>query len=273
MFPVLRNDLIAPSLHRLVVKAPEIAEKCKAGQFVLARNRAGDKRIPLTIGDADSEQGTISLFVQTISASTQMIVTVPVGSFFTEVTGPLGLPTEIEKWGRVVCVSSGVGTAVLYPMAKALVAAGNEVTTIIGGRTSSLIILAAELSEFCHAVHITTSDGSIGTKGLVTNELDTLIRNPESRPCRVFAAGPVPMMREVSELTHYHDLPTVVSLNPIMIDGTSIYGGCQVQIGTEMKFTGVDGPEFNGHLVDFDSLSKPSTMYKTHEEVCHQYGI
>lgn len=271
MFTVLKNDLIAPKLHRIVVKVPRVAAARQAGQFVIVRESEGEERIPLTIGDADADQGTITLFVQAIGASTQKIANVPPGGFFQDVAGPLGMATEIEQWGRVVCIGGGVGTAVLYPMAKALAEAGNEVTTIIGGRTKSLIILADELAEFCHDVRITTDDGSIGTKGFVTNELDALIPDPERKPSTVFAVGPVPMMRAVAELTRPHELHTVVSLNPIMIDGTGMCGGCRVQIGDEAKFACVDGPEFDGHLVDFDGLAKRLTMYEKHEHNCQLY--
>ena len=272
MFAVLRNDLIAPKLHRIVVRAPRIAAARKPGQFVIVRERAGAERIPLTIGDADSENGTISLFVQAIGVSTQKIVNVPAGGFLLDVAGPLGMPTEIERCGRVVCVGGGVGTAVLYPMAKALAAAGNQVTTIIGGRTRALIILADELAEFCHQVRVTTDDGSSGSKGFVTDELAGLIADPDSRPAAVFAVGPVPMMRAVAELTRPDAIHTVVSLNPIMIDGTGMCGGCRVQIGDETKFACVDGPEFDGHLVDYDGLSRRLTMYKNHESACQLFG-
>lgn len=272
MFTVLRNDLIAPRLHRIVVKAPRIALARQAGQFVIVREREGEERIPLTIGDADPDQGTITLFVQAIGAATQKIVNVPPGGCLLDVAGPLGMPTEIERWGRVACIGGGVGTAVLYPMAKALAAAGNSVTTIIGGRTRSLIILADELAEFCHEVRITSDDGSIGTKGFVTTELNALIEDPAARPSTVFAVGPVPMMRAVAELTRLHGIPTVVSLNPIMIDGTGMCGGCRVQIGNEAKFACVDGPEFDGHLVDFDGLARRLTMYEEHEDACRLFG-
>lgn len=271
MFTVLRNELIAPKLHRLLIKAPRIAAARKAGQFVIVREREGAERIPLTIGDADVEQGTISLFVQAIGAATQQIVAVQAGGSLLDVAGPLGMPTEIKAWGRVACVGGGVGTAVLYPMAKALAAAGNSVTSIIGGRTRSLIILADELAEFCEQVRVTTDDGSSGTKGFVTSELKALIDDPASRPQTVFAVGPVPMMRAVSELTRGYGIATVVSLNPIMIDGTGMCGGCRVQIGSQAKFACVDGPEFDGHLVDFDGLTKRLRMYARHEAACQLF--
>ncbi len=268
MFPIVKNDLIAPKLHRIVVEAPRIAAARKAGQFVIVRESAGAERIPLTIGDADIALGTITLFVQAIGASTQKIASVPEGGFLLDVAGPLGLPTEIKKWGRVACVGGGVGTAVLYPMAKALAAAGNEVQTIIGGRSKSLIILADELAEFCQEVCVTTDDGSLGSKGFVTDQLGKLLDSADRRPDAVLAVGPVPMMRAVAEQTRPYGIHTLVSLNPIMIDGTGMCGGCRVQVGEETRFACVDGPEFDGHLVDFASLARRLAMYKTHEEAC-----
>jgi len=268
MFTVLKNDVIAPRLHRLEVAAPRIARARKAGQFVIVRKGEGDERIPLTIGDADPERGTITLFVQAVGGATQRIVSIVPGCALKDVAGPLGMPTEIERWGRVACIGGGVGTAVLYPMAKALAEAGNEVTTIIGGRTRALVILADELSAFSREVRITTDDGTLGKKGFVTGELETLVADPLRRPETVFAVGPLPMMRAVSEVTRPHGIHTVVSLNPIMIDGTGMCGGCRVQIGEEAKFACVDGPEFDGHLVDFGALANRLTMYEEHESAC-----
>jgi glutamate synthase (NADPH/NADH) small chain len=265
MFEVLSNDVLAPSLHRLVVKAPRVAVARKAGQFVIIRAAEGEERIPLTIADADASAGTITLFIQAVGASTRAIVAVPAGGFLRDVAGPLGMPTHMKKWGRVACVGGGVGTAVLYPLAKALAEAGNEVTTIIGGRAASLIILKDELAVFSSKVLITTEDGSMGRKGFVTVELSDLMANPETCPQAVFAIGPVPMMKAVAELTRPHGIVTTVSLNPIMIDGTGMCGGCRVLVDGVSKFACVDGPEFDGHKVDFDNLMDRLTTYRTHE--------
>src|SRR5450631_525840 len=170
MFEILSNDILAPSLHRMVVRAPRVAAARQPGQFVIIRAAEGEERIPLTISDADSSAGTITLFIQAIGASTMTIVAIPVGGFLRDVAGPLGQPTHIRKWGRVACVGGGVGTAVLYPLAKALAESGNDVTTIIGGRSASLIILKVELSVFSSRTLITTEDGSMGRKGFVTAE-------------------------------------------------------------------------------------------------------
>jgi ferredoxin--NADP+ reductase len=268
MFEVLSNVVLAPNLHRMTIRAPRIAAARKAGQFVIVRAAEGEERIPLTIGDADPQAGTITLFIQAIGESTRRIVEVAEGGELRDVAGPLGMPTEIESWGRVACIGGGVGTAVLYPMAKALAEEGNEVTTIIGGRSEPYIILAKELGEFSHEVRITTEDGSLGRRGFVTAELEEMIADPARRPAAVFAVGPVPMMRAVAEMTRPHGIKTVVSLNPIMIDGTGMCGGCRVVVGGESKFACVDGPEFDGHQVDFATLSDRLTMYRDHEEKC-----
>ncbi len=268
MYEVIANDTLAPGLHRMVVRAPRVAAARKAGQFVIVRAAQGEERIPLTIGDADAAAGTITLFVQAIGASTRTIAATPSGGALRDVAGPLGMPTEIENLGRVACVGGGVGTAVLFPLAKALAEAGNEVTTVIGGRSAPLIILADELGAFSRQVLITTEDGSAGRKGFVTAALDELIADEQNRPDAVFAVGPVPMMRAISEQTRPHGIHTVVSLNPIMIDGTGMCGGCRVVVGGESKFACVDGPEFDGHLVDFQSLADRLTMYREHEDAC-----
>ncbi len=266
MFEVISNDILAPNLHRMVVQAPRVALARKAGQFVIVRADRGDERIPLTIGDADPAAGTITLFIQAIGASTRKIIAIPQGGFIRDVAGPLGQATHIENRGRVACVGGGVGTAVLYPLVKALAAAGNKVTTIIGGRSSQYIILADELAALSETVLITTEDGSIGRKGFVTAELTDLIADPDRAPSVVLAVGPVPMMRAVAELTRPHGIETVVSLNPVMIDGTGMCGGCRVVVGGVVKFACVDGPEFDGHQVDFDGLTDRLTTYRGFEE-------
>ncbi len=265
MFEVLENEILAPELHKLTVKAPRVALARKAGQFVIVRADVGDERIPLTIGDADVASGTISLFIQAVGASTRKLVKIPVGGFIRDVAGPLGQPTHIEKWERVVCIGGGVGTAVLYPLVKALAQAGNKITTIIGARSASFVILEKELTALSQDLQITTDDGSRGLKGQVTRVLAELMTNPESSPSAVFAVGPGPMMKAVAELTRAKKIPTIVSLNPIMIDGTGMCGGCRVDVGGEVKFACVDGPEFDGHLVDFDLLRDRLATYRDQE--------
>ena len=225
MFKIVSNELLAPQVHRLVVLAPRVAAARQPGQFVIIRLKDGAERIPLTIADADAHAGTITLIIQAIGYSTQEIVAVAAGGFIRDVAGPLGKATEIHKLGRVVCVGGGVGTAVLFPLAKALAAAGNEVTTIIGGRSEPFVILRKELAEFCAQVLVTTEDGSLGIKGFVTAVLGEILADPARKPAAVYAVGPVPMMAAVAKQTKPFGVPTVVSLNPIMVDGTGMCGG------------------------------------------------
>lgn len=267
MFPIISNDLIAPNLHRLVIRAPRIARARQPGQFVIVHADQKAERIPLTIADADAGQGTVTLFVQAVGYSTCRLVALPAGTTLRDLAGPLGRPTEIARWGRVACIGGGVGTAVLYPLAKALAEAGNQVISIIGGRSADLIILADELAEFSVEVLVATEDGSRGKQGFVTHVLQGLIDDPRSVPQAVYAVGPVPMMKAVTNMTRPHNIRTIVSLNPIMIDGTGMCGGCRVLVGGELKFACVDGPEFDGHLVDFDLLADRLSTYRTEE--CH----
>ena len=265
MYRVISNDVLAPNLHRLVVHAPLVSVARRPGQFVIVRAERGGERIPLTIGDADPAAGTITLFIQAVGVSTQQIVAIPAGGFLLDVAGPLGKPTHLGEWERVACVGGGVGTAVLYPLVKALGEAGKRITTIIGGRSDQYIILADELAALSQDVLITTEDGSRGRKVCVTDALAGLITDPLLAPAAVFAIGPVPMMRAVVELTRPTGIKTIVSLNPIMIDGTGMCGGCRIVVGGETKFACVDGPEFDGHLVDFARLSDRLTTYRDQE--------
>ena len=265
MFEVVSNEILAENLHKLVVSAPRIARARKAGQFVMVRLAQGEERIPLTIGDADPAAGTITLFIQAVGASTRRIVETKVGGFIRDVAGPLGKETHITNWGRVACVGGGVGTAVLFPLVKALAEAGNKITTIIGGRSSQYVILADELTQLSETFLATTEDGSMGIKGFVTAPLSEMLADPDRVPQAVFAVGPVPMMKAVADLTRKYGIETIVSLNPIMIDGTGMCGGCRVQVGGVTKFACVDGPEFDAHQVDFDGLSDRLSCYKKEE--------
>ncbi len=262
MFEVISNEELAPQVHRIVVKAPRVAAARLPGQFVIVRHNTGAERIPLTIADADADAGTITLIVQSIGLGTQEIVETPVGGSIRDVAGPLGQPTEVEDFGKVVCVGGGVGTAVLFPLAKGLADAGNEVITIIGGRSEPYVILRDELAEFCSEVLVTTEDGSLGTKGFVTAILGEMLEDDARKPDAVFAVGPVPMMAAVAEQTRAYGVKTIVSLNPIMVDGTGMCGGCRVTVDGKIKFACVDGPEFDGHHVDFKELSNRQMTYK-----------
>jgi len=274
MFEVVSNEEIAPQLHRMVVAAPRVARARKPGQFVIVRAGDESERIPLTIADDDPQAGTITLIIQAVGRSTRDIVAVPAGGALRDVAGPLGQPTHIAKIGRVVCVGGGAGTAVLYPLAKALAAAGNELITIIGGRSEPYVVLRDELGAISDELLLTTEDGSLGETGFVTAPLERLLNDKNGgRPAAVYAVGPVPMMKAVVNLTGKYGVPTTVSLNPLMVDGTGMCGGCRVTVGGETKFACVDGPEFDGHEVDFDELAgRQSTYHELDEHGCRILG-
>jgi ferredoxin--NADP+ reductase len=265
MFSVVGNDTLAPNLHRLRVVAPRVARARQPGQFVIVRKDEGCERIPLTICDADAEAGTITLIVQAVGVSTRALASTPVGGAIRDVAGPLGRPTEIRRWGNVACIGGGVGTAVLYPLARALAAGGNKVYAAVGARSAAYVILVKELRAFCEKVYVVTEDGSAGQMGLVTLALQDVLAGPLPRPDAVFAVGPVAMMAAVAAMTRPRGIPTIVSLNPIMIDGTGMCGGCRVTVGGKTRFACVDGPEFDAHQVDFAELQNRLGMYRSHE--------
>jgi ferredoxin--NADP+ reductase len=230
----------------------------------------GAERIPLTIADDDPEAGSVTLIIQAVGRSTKNIVAVPVGGALRDVAGPLGQPTHIENFGKVVCVGGGAGTAVLFPLAKALAKAGNDLTTIIGGRSERYVVLRDELGAMSNELLCTTEDGSLGEKGFVTQPLERILDKQDGgRPQAVYAIGPVPMMKAVANLTRKYGVKTIVSLNPLMVDGTGMCGGCRVTVGGETRFACVDGPEFDGHLVDWDGMMSRLRSYKKQEEEAH----
>ncbi|HOB76555.1 MAG TPA: sulfide/dihydroorotate dehydrogenase-like FAD/NAD-binding protein [Phycisphaerae bacterium] len=263
---IVASQWLAPAVRRLVVRAPHVTRHCGPGQFVIVRAVPDGERIPLTIARSDRSAGTIDLIVQAVGASTRQICALEKGQSLCDVAGPLGRKTEMENVGHAVVVGGGVGTAVIYPQAAGLKACGNYVSAIMGGRTREYVILEKELGEICDAVYPCTDDGSYGFKGFVTDRLKQLIEAAERPVKAVFAAGPVPMMRAVAELTRPYGIHTVASLNPIMVDGTGMCGGCRVQVGGEMKFACVDGPEFDAHQVDFRELTDRLGAYRAHEQ-------
>jgi ferredoxin--NADP+ reductase len=269
MFPIVRKDVLAPTLTKYVVTAPFIARKRKAGNFVIIRVEDNGERIPLTIVDSDVQDGTITLIVQAIGKTTRLLATKQAGDSIIDVVGPLGTPTPIENHGAIACVGGGVGTAELLPIAKALKDAGNTIHTIIGGRTRDLVILEKEMSAFSKTMTITTDDGSYGRKGIVTDPLKEMLESSMGIKA-VYAIGPLPMMRAVSNLTKQYGTKTLVSLNAIMVDGTGMCGGCRVTVDGKMKFACVDGPEFDGHLVDFDELIMRNRTYTDLEKVSNE---
>ncbi len=255
---------LAPDVKYFRVEAPKVARKRRAGQFVIVRVAETGERIPLTIADADPEAGWIALIVQGVGKTTRSLNLLKEGDSILDLAGPLGMPSEIENYGSVVVIGGGVGTAIIYPNAVALAEAGNDVTAIIGGRSRRFVILEDELNSVCLNVYATTDDGSYGFHGFVTEKLEEIIDAGESVD-RVLAAGPIPMMRAVAEVTRPNEIETVASLNPIMIDGTGMCGGCRVTVAGETRFACIDGPEFNAHEVDFDLLQRRNTTYGAFE--------
>ena len=263
MHPIVNKAQLSPNVTRLVVQAPRIAEIRQPGQFVIVRRGPGGERIPLTIADVDRAAGTISLVIQAIGKSTHELSALNVGDAIQDIAGPLGKPTELLEKGHAVCVGGGVGTAVVYPIAQALARHGVKVTSIIGGRSREWVIYEQELRE-AGDVLVCTDDGSYGRHGFVTEALKDLCE--AGGVDEVYAVGPVPMMRACSELTRPYGIKTTVSLNSIMIDGTGMCGGCRVGIGGKSQYACVDGPEFDGHQVDFRLLSDRLNTYRDFEQ-------
>ncbi|RLI35780.1 sulfide/dihydroorotate dehydrogenase-like FAD/NAD-binding protein [Candidatus Bathyarchaeota archaeon] len=252
-FQVLEKETLAPGIKRMVISAPLIAEKAKVGQFVILRVDEYGERFPLTLVEWDEEKGTITVIFQEVGVSTKKLGSLKVGDQIRDIVGPLGNPSEIRYYGDVAVVGGGVGTALVYPQAKALKEAGNRVTTILGARTAELLLLERELAEISDELYISTDDGTKGFKGFTSDVLKKLLEGGR-RFDYVFAVGPAPMLRAVAEVTRPYKIKTVASLNPIMVDGTGMCGACRVTVGGEVKFACVDGPEFDAHQVDFREL-------------------
>ncbi len=252
MFKIVEKEHFSENVVKLVVEAPMIAQSRRPGHFVIVRTGEGGERIPLTIADADLQRGTITLVIQAIGDSTRKICALEPGDCFTDVVGPLGQATHIEKVGTVVCCGGGVGVAPLLPIIKAMKQAGNRVISILAARTSELIILENEVAEFSDEVIFMTDDGSRGQKGLVTAGVEAVIER--EKVDLVVAIGPAVMMKFVALTTKKHDVPTMVSLNTIMVDGTGMCGACRVTVDGQTKFVCIDGPEFDAHKVDFDEM-------------------
>ena len=263
MHRILAATTLAPEVRKMVIEAPHVIRRCGPGQFVIVRATEHGERIPLTIAHSDRDAGTVTLIVQAVGASTRTLCALNEGDSVADVAGPLGRKTDIENFGHAVIVGGGVGTAVILPQARALKQAGNRVTAVIGGRSRPYVILEEELNEWCDSVFPCTDDGSYGFCGLVTQKLQELIGADAIG--FVLTAGPVPMMRAVAEVTRPAAIPTVASLNPIMVDGTGMCGGCRVQVDGEAKFACVDGPEFDAHKVDFRELMDRLTAYRRFE--------
>jgi ferredoxin--NADP+ reductase len=265
VFNILHAEFLAPGIKRFVIEAPRIARKQRPGQFVIVRIHEEGERIPLTIENSDPQKGTINIVVQSLGKTTNLLNSLNAGDHIMDVVGPLGKPSEIEKFGTVVVMGGGVGTAMAYPTAAALKHAGNKVISIVGARNKELVILEREMREVSDVLMITTDDGSYADKGFVTDKLRQLIQN--GVPINlVLAIGPIPMMRAVADMTRSEHIRTLVSLNPIMIDGTGMCGGCRVLVDNKSQFACVDGPEFDAHQVNFAVLVQRNGAYRTQEQ-------
>jgi ferredoxin/flavodoxin---NADP+ reductase len=268
MFKIVRREEMAEGTVVLnEIEAPRIANKALPGQFVILKSGEDGERIPLTMADTDPDKGTITIIYMVVGKSTALFKTLQVGDGYEDVIGPLGKATHLEKVGKVVCVGGGTGVAVLHPITRALKEVGNDVTCIIGARNKGLLMLEEQMRSASHDLRVCTDDGSYGHHGFVTDVLKKVLDDGDIK--QVVAIGPVPMMKAVSNLTREYDVPTLVSLNPIMVDGTGMCGGCRVSVGGETKFACVDGPEFDGHKVDFDELSLRLQAYLEDEKKCH----
>jgi len=268
VFQIIKKKKLNASVTQIEVLAPQVAKKAKPGQFIILRVDNEGERVPFTIADFDREKGTVTIIYQIVGASTRKLDALNEGDSVTDFVGPLGRPTETEGLKKVAVVGGGVGCAIAYPVAKALYQAGCEVHVIAGFRNKELLILEEEFSRASTRLIIMSDDGSVGEKGLVTDALKKLIESGEQYD-EVIAIGPLVMMKFVSLLTKEYGIKTIVSMNPIMIDGTGMCGGCRLTVGGEMKFACVDGPEFDGHLVDFDEAIDRASMYRGFER--HAY--
>ncbi len=265
MYKILEKKVLSETVKLMKIKAPLVAKKAVAGQFIILRIDEKGERIPLTIADYDRKKGTVTVIFMEVGKTTKQLGTLNVGDSLLNFAGPLGQPSEIEKYGTVVCIGGGVGIAPLYPIVRELKQAGNYVISILGARNEKLLMLEKEIKEFSNELHICTDDGSKGTKGFVSDILQKLIDDKKKIDI-IWAIGPVIMMKVVANLTKKYDIKTIVSLNPIMVDGTGMCGGCRVSIGGETKFACVDGPEFDGHLVDYDNLMLRNRRFICEEE-------
>ncbi len=270
MAKIVRKEVLNSSVTLLEVEAPKIARKALPGQFIILRIDDDGERIPLTIGDYDREKGSVTIIFQKVGLTTMLLGDLNVGDDIKDFVGPLGVPTHIDEGVKRVCVvGGGVGCAIAYPQAKYLHQAGYEVDVIAGFRSKDIVILEEEFKAACTNFYLTTDDGTYGEKGFVTDKLKSLIEAGNKYDL-VIAIGPVPMMKFVCKTTEPFGIKTLVSLNPIMVDGTGMCGGCRVTVGGQVKFACVDGPDFDGHQVDFDELMNRNTIYREQEAAARE---
>ena len=275
MFKILKKKVLNPTVTLMEIDAPLIAKKAEPGQFIILRVNEDGERIPLTVADFDREKGTVTIIFQIVGATTELLNEKQEGEYIHDFVGPLGVPSKTEGLKKVAVVGGGVGCAIAYPIAKKLHNLGAEVHSVVGFRNKDLVILEDEFKNVSDKLCMMTDDGSYGTKGLVTDALKQLIESGEKYD-EVITIGPLIMMKFVTKLTKQYDIPTVVSMNPIMIDGTGMCGGCRLTVGGETKFACVDGPDFDGFKVDFDEAMERGSMYKpferhAYEETCNLF--
>jgi ferredoxin--NADP+ reductase len=266
MYQIVKKKVLIPDVMILLeIEAPLVAASCQAGQFIMLRMDEVGERIPLTIADFDREKGTITIIFQVVGKTTELMTKLEEGDCVLDFAGPLGRPSHIEKFGRVVMIGGGVGVAPIHPIARELKIAGNEVISILGARSHDFLILEEEMKKVSSEVIVTTDDGSYSRKGLVTDVLKELI-NERGKIDLVIAIGPMVMMQAVCDVTREPYIPTIVSMNPVMVDGTGMCGACRIEVGTETKFACVDGPEFDGHGVNWKLARQRASMFKDEEK-------
>lgn len=269
---ILDNQQIGPANWKMTVRVPKLVAKAKAGQFVIIRVNDSGERVPMSIGGLDRENGNLTIIYQVVGKTSALMTTIPAGGEISDCVGPLGIPSHVENWGTTILIGGGIGIAPIYPIAQAWKEAGNKVVTILGARSKEILFYEEEHKAVADKTLVCTDDGSYGQKGFVSDVLQKLIDDGQ-KIGMIMAIGPVPMMRVVANLTKKYDIPTWVSLNPLMVDGTGMCGGCRVKIGDETKFACVDGPDFDGHLVDFDMLTKRLASYKEQERAAMKQFI
>jgi ferredoxin/flavodoxin---NADP+ reductase len=272
MYPVVEKKILSENVKELKIKAPLVAKKAQPGQFIILRIDEKGERIPLTIADSDPKKGTVTIIFLEVGKTTKQLGNLNVGNSLENFVGPLGMPSEVKKYGTIVCIGGGVGIAPLYPIVKALKEVGNYVISILGAKTKDLLLLEKEIETYSDEFYIATDDGSKGHKGFVSDVLQKVLDTQNIN--MVMAIGPIIMMKVVSALTKKYDIKTLVSLNPIMVDGTGMCGGCRVSIDGKIKFACVDGPEFDGHKVDYDNLMLRNRRFIHAEgEACKLVGV
>lgn len=269
MFKIIDKREICEKVHQFRIEAPRLVAKAKAGQFVILRKDELGERVPMSIGGLDKKNGILTIVIQEVGKTSGAMNQMKTGDYFADVVGPLGIPSHVEKFGHCICIGGGVGIPPIYPIAQALRDAGNKVTTIIGARSKNLLIFEQELGSASDRLLISTDDGSFGTHGFVTTVLQKLMADGEKIDM-VICVGPVPMMKAVVNTTREPKIKTFVSLNPVMVDGTGMCGACRVTVGGKTKFACVDGPDFDGHEVDFEEMTKRLKMYAKYEKQAYE---